>query len=120
MRGRRGEGKGGVRGRATNRPRRFAPALDRWLTAVREGTHPHDGDPFTSDHVKAAHLERVRINDAEDDGRTKYKMVKGDDRRLIDAAIADVLAYEAAMTMAAAPPPFRSNYETERLTFANR
>jgi phage terminase large subunit-like protein len=39
------------------------------------------------------------VNAAEDDGRTKYKIVKGEDRRKIDGAIADILAYEAAMTM---------------------
>jgi hypothetical protein len=87
----------------TNQDRKFAPALDRWLTALREGSHTHDADPTTDDHVKAAHLEKVRVNAAEDDGRTKYRLVKGEDKRRIDAAVADVLAYEAAMTMPAPP-----------------
>jgi len=100
----------------TNQDRRFAPALDRWLTAIREGTLSHDANPLTDDHVKASHLERVRVNASEDDGRTKYRLVKGDDKRKIDAAVADVLAYEAAMTMAPVVA-FRSNYETEGLTF---
>lgn len=86
----------------TNQARRFAPAVDRWLTAIREGAHTHDNDPLTNDHVKAAHLKKVRLADVEDDGRTRYVIVKGDDRRRIDAAVADVLAYEAAMSM---PPP---------------
>ena len=86
----------------TNQARRFAPAVDRWLVAIKEGIHTHDGDELTSEHVKAAHLRKVRDADLEDDGRTKYVIVKGEERRRIDAAVADVLAYEAAMTM---PPP---------------
>jgi len=87
----------------TNQPRRFAPAVDRWLTAIREGTHTHDGDPLTSEHVKAAALRKVRAAEDEADGRTKYVLIKGDDRRRIDGAVADVLAYEAAMTMPEIP-----------------
>jgi hypothetical protein len=83
----------------TNQPRRFAPAVDRWLVGIREGTHTHDGDPELAEHVKAAHLKKVHINAAEDDGRTKYVIVKGEDRRKIDGAVADILAFEAAMTM---------------------
>jgi len=41
----------------------------------------------------------VRLADAEDDGRTLYVLIKGEDRRQIDGAVADVLAFEAAMTM---------------------
>lgn len=85
----------------TNSNRRMAPAVDRWMVAIREGAHTHDGDTITSEHVKAAHREKVRVGDAETDGRTLYKLVKGDDRRKIDAAVADVLAFEAAMTMPA-------------------
>lgn len=83
----------------TNQPRRQAPAVDRWLTAIREGTHTHDGDPALAEHVKAAHLRKVHLNAAEDDGRTKYIIVKGEDRRKIDGAMADLLAFNAAMTM---------------------
>lgn len=83
----------------TNQPRKFAPAVDRWLTALREGSHTHDGHPLTDRHVKAAHLRAVRLADDEADGRTRYVLVKGDDKGRIDAAVADVLAYEAAMTM---------------------
>lgn len=83
----------------TNQARRFAPAVDRWLTAIREGTHTHDGDELVAEHVKAAHLKKVRLEDSEEDGRTKYVLIKGDDKGRIDGAVADVLAYEAAMTM---------------------
>jgi hypothetical protein len=88
----------------TNQARRFAPATDRWLTAIRGGTHTHDADPLTDLHVKAAHLRKVRLGDEEDDGRTKYVLIKGDDGGRIDAAVADILAYEAAMTMPEAAP----------------
>jgi hypothetical protein len=83
----------------TNQSRRFAPAVDRWLTAIREGTHTHDGDELTKEHVISSHLRKARISDLEDDGRTRYVLIKGDEGRRIDAAVADVLAYEAAMTM---------------------
>jgi hypothetical protein len=83
----------------TNRSHQFAPAVDRWLTALREGSHTHDADPLTDRHVKAAHVKVVRLADDEEDGRTKFVLVKGDDRGRIDAAVTDVLAHEAAMTM---------------------
>lgn len=88
----------------TNQPRRFAPAVDRWLTALREKSHTHDGDPLTARHVKAAHLRVSRVNGDETDGRTLYVLVKGDDHGRIDAAVTDVLAFEAAATMPAAKP----------------
>jgi hypothetical protein len=87
----------------TNQARRFAPQVDRWLTGLREGAHTHDGDPLTTEHVRAAHLKKVRISDPDDDERTLYVLVKGEGSRRIDAAVADVLAYEAAMTMPDAP-----------------
>lgn len=89
----------------TNQPRRFAPAVDRWLTGLREGSHTHDGDPLTDRHVKAAHLRAVRLTDDESDGRTRYVLVKGEDQGRIDGAVTDVLCYEAAMTMPESPPP---------------
>lgn len=89
----------------TNQARRFAPAVDRWLTGIREGVHTHDGSDIVTRHVKAAHLQKVRLTDHEDDGRTRYVLVKGDDHGRIDGAVADVLAYEAAMTMPAPAPP---------------
>jgi len=89
----------------TNQSRRMAPAVDRWLTAVRAGTHTHDGDPFTSDQVKATRLKKVRLADVEDD-RTMY-MLEKDGRIGNDAAVADVLAFEAASTM----PPVEAEAE---------
>lgn len=85
----------------TNQPRQFAPVVDRWLTAIREGAHTHDGDLATTRHVLATHLRKVRLDDPEDDGRTMYVLVKGEGRGWIDGAIADALAYHAAMTMPA-------------------
>jgi hypothetical protein len=83
----------------TNQATRMAPIVDRWLTAVRAGTHTHDGDEFTSDQVKATRLKKVRLADAEDD-RTMY-MFEKDGRIGNDSTVADALAFEAAMTMAA-------------------
>ena len=94
----------------TNQPRRFAPAVDRWLTAIRDGSHTHDGDPDLADHIKAAHLKKVHLNAAEDDGRTKYVIVKGEDRRKIDGAVADILAFEAAKSMPDLPAPVKPRF----------
>ena len=82
----------------TNQPKRMAPAVDRWRTAIAEGTHTHDGNATTAAHVKAAHLKKVHLADGEEDD-TQYVVVKGADKRPIDDAIADILAYDAAMTM---------------------
>lgn len=86
----------------TNSAKRMAPAVDRWLIAVRESSHTHDGDQFTSDQVKATRLKKVRLADAADD-RTMYLLEK-DGRIGNDSTVADVLAFEAAMTMAPAAP----------------
>ena len=99
------EGKPRVLALDTFSQARMAPAVDRWMISLREGTHTHDGDPMTTAHVKATHREKVRVNAPDLDGRTLYKLVKGEgtERRRIDACIADVLALEAAMTMPAEP-----------------
>lgn len=94
----------------TNQARRFAPAVDRWMTAIREGSHTHAGDPELADHIKAAQLKKVHLNAAEDDGRTKYVIVKGEDRRKIDGAVADILAHEAAMSMPELPPAVAARF----------
>lgn len=83
----------------TNQDRRMAPAVDRWLTAIREGSHTHDDDPVTNAHVVNAHKRKARAKDPDDDSRTLYTLTKSDDGDKIDAAVCDVLAYEAAMTM---------------------
>lgn len=88
----------------TNQERRFAPAVDRWLTGIREGSATHDGNELVSRHVKAAQLRQASARADADDGRTLYVLVKGEDRERIDGAVADVLAFEAAMTM---PEPAR-------------
>lgn len=87
----------------TNSDRRMGPAVDRWLTAIGEGTYSHDGDLTTDEHVKAAHTRKARATAPDDDDRTLYTLVKGDDGGKIDAAVADVLALQAAMTMPAKP-----------------
>ena len=88
----------------TNSARAMAPAFDRWRSAVKRGAHTHDGDPVVSDHVKAMHAAAARNAPAGDDGRVPVVPVKGDDKHKIDGGLADVLAYEAAMTMPPEPP----------------
>lgn len=90
----------------TNQARRFAPACDRFATGLAEGSITHDGGPQLTAHLAACARKKVRLMDDDDDGRTKFVIVKADTRK-IDRAVAAVLAYEAAMTMpeAAAPKP---------------
>ena len=95
----------------TNVMARFAPAVDQWLTAIRQGKE-HDGDEAIRQHVANAHLRKVRLADDDADGRTRYLLVKGDDGGKIDGAIADVLALAAAMTMPEAPKPSAPYYSS--------
>jgi hypothetical protein len=87
----------------TSSSRRFAPAVDRWLTSIREGTHTHDGDETTGLHVRAAHLRKVKSTDPDDDTRTMYVLIPGSEGGQIAAAVADVLSLEAAATMPDVP-----------------
>jgi len=95
----------------TNQPTRMWRACDRFSTALAEGAYTHDGSSVLSAHVLALHKRKVRVRDADDDGRTKYVFVKGPNKDKIDAGIGAVLALEAAMTMpelrrAPLPPSF--------------
>jgi hypothetical protein len=87
----------------TNQSARFAPIVDQWLTAIREGRE-HDGDPVAREHVLNANLAKVRLADDPDDTRTRYVLVKGEDKGKIDGAVADALALGAAMSMPDEPP----------------
>lgn len=87
----------------TNQDRRMAPAVDRWLTAISLGEHTHDGDPDITSHILAAQKKKARAKDPDDDSRTLYVLQKPGDGRKIDGAVADVLAFQAAMTMEPAP-----------------
>lgn len=86
----------------TNQAARFAPACGRFDTATKEPTLTHDGKLPLRSHLAACARKKVRVNDPEDDGRTKFVIVKADTRK-IDRAVAAVLAHEAAMTMPEAP-----------------
>lgn len=91
----------------TNQGRRMAPAVDRWLTALRNRATRHSADEFVAEQVKATKLKRYHSDT--DDDRTRYVLEK-DGKVGNDSAVADVLAYEAAMTMPAqesvSPPMF--------------
>lgn len=86
----------------TNQARRFAPACGRFVTALAEETLTHDGGEPLRSHLAACARKKVRLADDDDDGRTKFVIVKADTRK-IDRAVAAVLAHEAAMTMPEAP-----------------
>lgn len=75
----------------TNSWIRMAGAVDRWLSAIREGQVGHDGDPRLRKHVLASHAKRINERKP-DDG---VVLVKGS-RQKIDGAVASVLSLEAA------------------------
>jgi hypothetical protein len=83
----------------TNQRSKFCKAVDRFLTAVREGSLRHADDDKLNAHVLASALEKVRVSADDADQRTMYVLIKPEDSRKIDLAVAAVLAYEAAMTM---------------------
>jgi hypothetical protein len=87
----------------TNSARRFAPECDRFATAIREGSFTHDGDPELRQSLAACARKQVRLADDEDDGRSKFVIVKADTRK-IDDAVGAILAYGAAMSMPALKP----------------
>ena len=78
----------------TNSVARFGPAVDRFRTAVRSGTVSHDGDADLGRHVLNAQLVRGRGRTG-DDGHVLHTLAKRGHGRLIDAAVASVLALEA-------------------------
>jgi hypothetical protein len=82
----------------TNQAARFAPPCGRFAVAVRESTLSHDGKPGLTLNLAACAKKKVRIADADDDGRTQWVIVKADQRK-IDRAVGAILALEAAMTM---------------------
>jgi hypothetical protein len=85
----------------TNSVRRFGPAVDRFRAALAAGRISHDGDPDLTRHLLNARLLRGR-GAAADGGHALFTLEKPGPGRLIDAAVAAVLAYEA---MATSPPP---------------
>jgi hypothetical protein len=85
---------------------KFSKLVDRWLSAIANAALSHSGDPRLTAHVLAARLKKLRASADEADGRTRYVLVKGDDGRKIDAAIAAVLAFEGAAVMGEVPESF--------------
>ena len=103
----------------TNSVRRFGPAVDRFRTALAEGRIHHDGDADLRRHLLNARLVRGR-GAADDDGHALHTLEKPGPGRLIDAAVASVVAFEAMATAPPIEPRFVSTYETEGLTAAGR
>lgn len=83
----------------TNSARLMSPAFDRWKTAVANGTAPHDGDEVVTAHVLSMHQVHPRNATPDEDGRLPLVPAKGEDKAKIDGGLADILAYDAAMTM---------------------
>ena len=79
---------------------RFAEPVDRFRTDLAEGRVWHVGDEILTRHVLNARLRKVG---RDDDGRGRYRLEKAGPGRLIDAAVAAVLAVEAAAQMGDPP-----------------
>lgn len=82
----------------TNQAARFAPLCDRFVVSVEERALTHDGNGELRASVAATAKRTVRVNADENDGRTRFVIVKADNRR-IDDATAAILALAAAETM---------------------
>jgi hypothetical protein len=84
----------------TNQPKRMSAACDRFATAISEQSLLHDGNELLTAHVLAMARKKAYLKaEDEHDGRTRYVFTKGAAGRKIDAGIAAVLAFDAAMTM---------------------
>lgn len=71
----------------TYRPKQMHEALERFVADLTEGRIPNDGCPITSAHMaNARKLTRA----------SRYVISKPNDHQKIDAAMASVLAHEAA------------------------
>jgi phage terminase large subunit-like protein len=102
----------------TNVEQRFDRAIERFTTAAADGELTHDGDETFARHVKNAVIvkgSRKKIRPGEDETLAKHylKLAKRADGAWIDAAVAAVLAHEAAahaiehdLVPRAAPAPF--------------
>ena len=84
----------------TNSVTRMAPAVDRFRVALAEGRISHTGDSVLTRHVLNARLRPVG---RDEDGRGRFTLEKPGPGRLIDAAVASVLAFEAASVPAVEP-----------------
>lgn len=78
----------------TYRPSQMSSALERFVTDLRIGTVTHDSCPLTAAHVANA-VKMPRKNDT-------YVLAKASKTQKIDAAMATVLAHEAAADARAA------------------
>jgi hypothetical protein len=76
----------------TNSNRRMPELVDRFRTDLEEGRITHDGDPALRRHVLNARLRKVG---RDEDGRGRFALEKAGPGRLIDGAVAAVLANEA-------------------------
>jgi hypothetical protein len=86
----------------TNQARRFAPECDRFATEIRSRALTHDGSPRLRESLAACAKKKVRLADDDDDGRSRFVIVKADTRK-IDDAVGAILA-RAASVLIPEPP----------------
>lgn len=84
----------------TTNERRMDEALERWLTAFREGELTHDGHPVLTQHVRQTAVKKGKRKPPREDG-TRGKndhyltVTKKKAGQLIDATVAAILSYAA-------------------------
>jgi phage terminase large subunit-like protein len=86
-----------------NSPTRAAELVDRFRTAVAEGTVTHNGDRDLRRHVLNARLRKIGRDET---GLGRYAIAKAGPGRLIDACAASLLALEALAASPAAAEPW--------------
>lgn len=79
----------------TDRPKPMAHAIRAYVTAMREGSVSHDGDPVMAEHIRNA--RRRETNVRTDEGRSLFTIQKASPKSplKIDAAMAGCLSWEA-------------------------
>jgi hypothetical protein len=90
-----------------NSPTRSAELVDRFRTAVAEGTVTHNGDPDLRRHMLNARLRKIGRDES---GLGRYAVAKAGPGRLIDACAASLLALEALAASPAAAEPWAMSF----------
>jgi phage terminase large subunit-like protein len=89
---------------------------DRFMEALRKGWLHHAGDAGLTAHALNAIAKVLPFGDARFDRPSQSRTGPEQERRVIDALIAAAMVHAQATAMQP-EQPFRSSYETERLTF---
>lgn len=91
--------------------------FDRFMEGLRNGWLKHSGDRDLTQHALNAIARVLPFGDARFDRPSQSRTGPEQERRVIDALTAAAMVHATAVAVAP-EPKFRSNYETDGLTFA--